>query len=106
MMVNLKKHTSNIGDAGTRREKVATIEEVNTVNRMFAILTSFIHSCQLLFFFKSRINHIFIEDQIGHRENCVPSAATSEHTGRLHESCEQKETICCHMRVIMTYRLG
>ena len=45
VMVNVEKYTSGIGDAATRRVKVAMIDEVKAVNRMFAILTlSFIHA--------------------------------------------------------------
>ena len=45
MMVKGGNHTSGIGVAATRREKVAMIDEVRAVNRMFAILTlSFIHA--------------------------------------------------------------
>ena len=47
MMVGGKNHTSGIGVAATRSEKVATIDKVTVkeVNRMFAILTlSFIHA--------------------------------------------------------------
>ena len=37
MIVNVEKHTSpGIGDAATRRENAATIDEVKAVNRMFA----------------------------------------------------------------------
>ena len=43
--INVEIHTSGIGVAATRREKVAMIDEVKTMNRMFGILIlSFIHA--------------------------------------------------------------
>ena len=52
-----QKYTSGVGVAATRREKAAMTDEVNlkAVNRMFAILTLFLHPCQLLFSFRLRI---------------------------------------------------
>ena len=67
-VVKVEKHTSGVGVAAMRREKVAMIDEVKAMNRMFAILIlSFIHAS---FYSLSihALSHIYIEDSIYSRE--------------------------------------
>jgi hypothetical protein len=64
-MVNVEKHTSGVGVAATRREKVAMIVEVKAMNRMFAILTlSFIHASFYSLSIHALIIYFHIEDSI------------------------------------------
>jgi hypothetical protein len=64
-MVNVEKHTSGVGVAATRRKKVAMIDDVKAMNRMFAILTlSFIHASFYSLSIHKLIAYLRIEDSI------------------------------------------
>ena len=68
-VVKVEKHTSGVGVAATRREKVAMIDEVKAMNRILCNTDSFVQSCQLLFSFHSRIiAYLHTEDSIYSRE--------------------------------------